>query len=383
MIVEICKAGFVNKGAELMLYAVLEKMRDCYPHANFAMVPGPSKSATPFFKRAELGFLQKAALWRYGFQWGRFAVLAPQRIRDMYGVVLDKEIDIVIDIAGFSYSDQWGYDSSVELASSCKKWRKNGTKIILMPQAFGPFTSSKIRGAIQTVIDHSDLIFARDLISYEHLIDVTGERDNVKIAPDFTNLVSGMVPETFDFERCRFCLVPNYRMIDKTPNEQRTAYLPFMIRCAQYLQQKKQNPFILIHEGVDDFKLAENIRDATGGDLPIVLESNPLKIKGILGLCQGTISSRFHALVSALSQGVPSLGTGWSHKYKMLFEDYGFSEGLVNVLSPNEKIEKKIDLIIQAESRANISNILDNKSKLIKWRVEEMWKEIFDVIGLG
>ena len=138
MLIEIRKAGFVNKGAELMLYAALEKMREAYPEAQFCMAPSANNGAAPFAKRVELGLLQKAWMWRYCFQWGDLAMLSPQKIREMYGIVLDKEIDIVLDAAGFAYSDQWGDRSCQELARSCKRWKKNDTKIILLPQAFGP-----------------------------------------------------------------------------------------------------------------------------------------------------------------------------------------------------------------------------------------------------
>ena len=126
MNIEIRKAGFVNKGAELMLYAVLQEMQGNYTGANFVMAPG--LVSAPYEKRAALNFYQKADLWYGRIQWGVFAGLIPQKIRKMYGIVLDKEIDIVIDAAGFAYSDQWGVNTCLELANSCKRWKKNGTK---------------------------------------------------------------------------------------------------------------------------------------------------------------------------------------------------------------------------------------------------------------
>jgi hypothetical protein len=65
--------------------------------------------------------------------------LVPAGIREQYGVVLDKEVNVVLDAAGFAYSDQWGPDLSEELARSSKRWKKQGSKVILLPQAFGPF----------------------------------------------------------------------------------------------------------------------------------------------------------------------------------------------------------------------------------------------------
>jgi colanic acid/amylovoran biosynthesis protein len=286
----------------------------------------------------------------------------------------------VLDASGFSYSDQWGFGNSKELAKSCKRWKKNGTKIVLLPQAFGPFTSLKSKDAMKSVADCADLIFARERISYDHLVNVVGERSTIKISPDFTNLLSGSVPENFDSINNRFCIVPNFRMIDKTSKEDSEAYLPFMVKCVKYLLNRNMRPFVLIHEGPDDLMLAEKIRDGSGGVVPIIEESNPLKIKGILAACEGTIGSRFHGLVNALSQGVPSLATGWSHKYQMLFEDYGFSDGLMDVTMSDDDLHKKIDLIVNPQTKDNIKKTITAKSKWLKNKSLNMWSEIFKLL---
>lgn len=377
MIIEIRKAGFVNKGAELMLYAVLDRVKSRYADAKFCIVPS---SVAPFKKRVELGLYQKVSLRRKGIEFGAIAKFIPKKIRDRYGLVLNHEVDIVIDAAGFSYSDQWGSRSLFELAYSAKKWKRHGTKVILVPQAFGPFEKRLNQFNIKKAVSNIDLLFAREQISYDYLIEAVGTRDNIMMAPDFTNLLEGVVPEYFNSIENRFCVVPNYRMIDKTPPKQSDAYLPFMISCVRYLKARNQKPFILVHEGENDLILAQQISDAVGG-INIVTEDHPLKIKGILGLCEGTIGSRFHGLVSALSQGIPSLATGWSHKYKMLFKDYGFEDGLLDVMMSEDQIKEKINLIIDHKSKEAIKNTLNQKSKSLKKQSEKMWDDVFNVLG--
>lgn len=377
MIIEIRKAGFVNKGAELMLHAALQKLKTRYPDATFVMAPTTEKSDHPFRKLVQLGFYPKASLWRYGIQWGKLANFAPRPLREMYGVVLDKEVDVVIDAAGFAYSDQWGDEPSVELAQSANTWKKNGTRVILLPQALGPFTTDKIQAAMKTVVENVDLVFPRERVSYEHLTALTGEQAKIKQAPDFTNLISGVIPADFDVEQNRFCIVPNCRMLDKTDQQTRDAYLPFLITCTRYLLEKGAKPFVLVHEGKGDLALAEKLSAAVGG-IPIVRESGPLEIKGILGACSGTLGSRFHGLVSALSQGVPALATGWSHKYQMLFEDYGFPEGLVQVTGDEAEIKRKLDLV--TDDSARIAALIQTRTAQLKEQSEQMWQQVFEVI---
>ncbi|MGM0612991.1 MAG: polysaccharide pyruvyl transferase family protein, partial [Bacteroidota bacterium] len=135
MYIEIRKAGFVNKGAQLMLHAILQQMQEAFPDARFVMAPNPKLA--PYEDRARMGFYQKAWYWRYRRQWGNLAQYLPQRIRKMYGIVLDREVDVVLDASGFSYGDQHDISNLFELADSCKRWKKNNTKIIFLPQAFG------------------------------------------------------------------------------------------------------------------------------------------------------------------------------------------------------------------------------------------------------
>ncbi len=380
MLIEIRRAGFVNKGAELMLNATMQKLRKQYPAAHFAMEPTGDNGPAPFSMRSKAGFLQVAKLWRYGFQFGDLLRVIPKRIRERFGIVLEQEIDVVIDAAGFAYGDQFGIREARELAKASRRWKRFGIKTVMLPQAFGPYTSPEIRKAMKIAVMNIDLIFARESISYRHLIDTVGEHAHIKMAPDFTNLVTPIVPSDFDSDSNRFCVVPNYRMIDKTTADTSTAYLPFLIKCVQYLIDQDAKPFLLIHEGQKDEELAEMVARGVTGDLSVIKESDPLKIKGIIGECTGSIGSRFHGLVSALSQGVPALGTGWSHKYQMLFEDYGFLDGLVDVTASNKDIFAKIDLILDSSSRSKIQAEINRNALELKLESESMWRDVFSYL---
>ena len=377
MYIEIRKAGFINKGAELMLHAAQQKLKERYPDATFVMAPTTQRAEQPFRNLVQLGFFPKASLWRYGIQWGSLANLAPRPLREMYGVILDREVDVVIDAAGFAYSDQWGEAPIEELAQSARRWRKNGTSVILLPQALGPFELPRNRKNMQTVVDNVDLIFPRERVSYEHLTGLVGKQPKIRQSPDFTNLITGVLPQTFDAEQNRFCIVPNCRMLDKTDQATRDAYLPFLIKCTELLLRRNARPFVLVHEGKDDQALADKLSAAVGG-IPIIQEKGALQIKGILGACSGTLGSRFHGLVSALSQAVPSLATGWSHKYQMLFEDYGFPEGMLEVGASDAEIERKIAWI--TDEREQIQAQLRERSAQLKAQSEQMWQQVFEVI---
>ena len=376
MIIEIRKAGFRNKGAELMLLAALERLRSAYPDATLTMVPSGPDGEQPFDKVTALGMRPKASLMRAGIDLGALAGLVPGRLRCRYGLVLDREVDVVLDLAGFAYSDQWGAGPSQDLARSAKRWRARGTKVVLMPQAFGPFTNQETRRAITSAVDNCDLVLARDKVSYQHLTAVMGERESIRQYPDFTNLIDGNVPEDYD---PGVALVPNYRMIDKTGDTSGSRYIAFMSACVKRLLELDARPFMLIHEGQDDERLAQQIAEA-GGGIPIVTENDPLRIKGILGASRAVVGSRFHALVSALSQGVPAVATGWSHKYTELFEDYGFPEGVLSIDDDASHVNATLDRIVGTNTGRELSAQLLEQSQRLKAVSEEMWSAVLAVI---
>ena len=347
MLIEVRGTGVGNKGAELMLRAVLQKVGGTLPDASFVVAP----SANNYLKRAELGLYQKVWLQRYKVQWGKLGWMIPKKLRLCFGLVLDEEIDIILDASGFLYSDQWGESPSLIMASCVRNWKKRGAKVILLPQAMGPFTSRRIRKAFAFVIDNADLIFPRDDISYKHVTDLVGERDNICQAPDFTNIVSGTVPDNPEKYQGRFCLIPNYYMIDKTSEGQSRLYPSFCATCIRLLIESGHEPFVLVHGGERDLRLAEKIVCESDEDIEIIKETDALRIKGILGLCSGVIGSRFHGLVNALSQGVPALATGWSHKYEMLFKEYAIPGSCLSVSIEPETLNKQIERIINDDSR--------------------------------
>lgn len=373
MIVELANVGFINKGAELMLLAMCQEIRSRYSEIELVITPGKND----YLKRAESGLYQKAQLVKYKVDWGSLWKFIPSNIRLRYGIKTASEIDVILDAAGFAYGDQWGHKHAASKLKRLEKCKKNGGKIVLMPQAFGPFTDKKLRGRFRNILSMADLVFARDPVSYQYLVDIVGERDNILIAPDFTPLIEGKNPDNFNREENRFCIVPNSKMINKMERG-KGDYLSFLTVCAEHLFNIGAKPFFLIHEGEGDVAIARDVQKRLKRDIEIIRETDSLKIKGIIGICDGMIGSRFHGLVSALSQGVPVIATGWSHKYKMLLDDYNFPQGLISLDIGIADIKRKIDELVccSTENKA----LLLKSAKCQKDRIREMWDLIFSKI---
>ena len=385
MIYEVQGVEFINKGAELMLYAIMQHLKGYDREAIVAADLDRRYRNKAGRKKAGLQYLTWVdnRLPNSGAIVNSLASLLPLRVRRDLHLVLNQEVNVLFDASGFSYTDQWNSDYSQTMAAKLTRLKAEGKKIILLPQAFGPFENPQINAAFQTILSCSDLVFARDKVSYDHVRQFAAAGEKLSLAPDFTNLVSGRVPSNFNRETHRSCIVPNVRMLDKTEPHVREKYLTFIENCIECLLDLELNPFIMVHQTGKDYEIALKLQAKFGDCLPVISESDPLAIKGILGQCFLVISSRFHGIVSSLSQGVPCLATGWSHKYQMLFEDYHSPQLLMNPLFTPAEITDKIQQIATEPSRSQILNTIQAAAQEQKKLSLQMWNKVHKTLELS
>lgn len=374
-IIEIKGIGIPNKGAELMLHAALQHFRDRGDEVEFAVEP-----TSDFLSRAPYALLQKSTFVVKGRAMDLSAPLGllPKKLRRQYGVVLDREIDVILDASGFAYGDQWGAQKArVRLGSNIAKWKRDGKKVVLLPQAFGPFAGPGMKDVMRTIMEHADLVFARDDQSFAHLEDVLPGK--ARKCPDFTNIVRLPAYSSFPQLANRPCIIPNSKMITmgRTTLD---AYASSLADAVTLLKNRGEAPFILIHEGKADLEVAHAVGSRLASPIEIVTTNDALEIKFLIGKCSMVISARFHGLVSALSQGVPVVAMGWSHKYEELLSDYGVHDLLADPNSPTD-LASKIEVLLDATSRAQTKELIASRVESQKALVREMWRLVDDVVS--
>lgn len=322
---------------------------------------------------------------RYGFRtmlpergFGRAALVSklmswPFRIN--YGVALRSDLDGVLDASGFAYGDQWGPEPTEDSAVLAEQCKRRGVPYILMPQAFGPFTTDRIRSAARRLIENSALVFPREETSLTHAKSLGTQNSKILKAHDFTvlaksNLPAGsMLPDSFG------CIVPNVRMLDKASDDIGRHYVAFLVTCIRELQDRGIRPVFLYHDPKHDSKVAEEVNRAAGTSLDVISHSCPKALKAVIGRSKVVIGSRFHALVGALCQGVPVLATSWSHKYEELLTEYGVPELL---LKPGESdIPKMLASILDEPGRSLIVSRLNSAAE--GFRIQSL--DVFDRIA--
>jgi colanic acid/amylovoran biosynthesis protein len=156
-----------------------------------------------------------------------------------------------------------------------------------------------------------------------------------------------------------------------------SGYLPLLCSLARQLADLGFVPRILNHEGPADAELCESLRAATGA-AQVITESDPRALKGIIGAAGLVVCSRYHGCVSALAQGVPCLGTSWSHKYAALFDDFSVAEYLLGTCDETAAATALQRLV---SDRDGVSKLLSSRRAALETRVEAMWSRVLAIVG--
>ncbi len=357
-----------NKGAELLLVAIAQ---------HFAMRNRIRLAVDHWFgsyeERAKYGLRTVLGATKFG----RSAIaieLMPASFRNAYGLVKRSEVERVLDASGFAFGDQHGPAPAERLLHETRALKRRGGRLVLLPQAFGPFTQDRLRTAMAGVVELAELVYARDEESLAHLQGLDCRQETIRKAPDIT---LGVKAEPEPDERVpdqALCLVPNTRMLDKTDQETAEAYTATMRAILNRAGGMGLEPIILVHDAGEDIVLAREL--AQGSEARIVQELDPLRLKGLLGRPQLVVGSRFHALVASLSQGVPTLGIGWSHKYEELFNDFGCGEFCLRPPLDPERILDKLDELGPRVAGDGFRSLLAAHAAQQRALVEEMWREV-------
>ncbi len=379
MVIELRGVNMVNKGAELMMLSVISKLREELQNPSFVMEA--SKEA-PRTKLLEYGIYTKKNFKKSKFPFKYLYAITPSFVLKRRHYIDAKKVQVVLDASGYAFGDTWGAKkASKRIGSHIAEWKKEGKKVILLPQAFGPFSDIDLASVMKVIIKHADLICIRDKVSHKYMEQLNGNSENFILAPDFTNLIKGIVPEYFDKSKCEVAIIVNKQMIDNTTNKDGEAYFYILPRIILMIADLGYKPYFLIHEGKMDISVAEEINKKLLVKLPIIQESNPLHVKGIISQSKAVITSRFHGLVSCLSQAIPCLATTWSHKYEALLKDYNFEQAMLDVHWEDDVLLEKLKLILTEPSRQIIIENLRIASSRQKERSEQMWKKVIDTIN--
>lgn len=310
---------------------------------------------------------------------GLLLPLMPERMYRKRKLVNGNRMVALLDCSGFAYGDQWRPGRMQARTHYYRRLKDRGLRLIMLPQALGSFDNEELKEPARELFAQFDRIYARDEFSKAHVLSLGVEPAKVTAVPDITHLLDAPEPAQAEQWHKRVAIVPNARMQDKTDAAVGARYIGFLTMCVQRVRAHGLEPVILVHE-VNDDKVVEQLFRALGGKLQI-FDEDGLTSKGLLRCCYANIGSRYHSLVSSLSQGVPSLGTFWSHKYKALFHEYGCEDCLISPAAEDGEVLRRLDQFLAPASNATLRPLLQAHAHQQKVKVEAMWQEVEAIIS--
>jgi len=291
-------------------------------------------------------------------------------------------MDAVIDVHGFAFGDAWGPMA----AHMAREWTRfcaaRGKPFIFMPQSWGSFEKEGFAEPISAMLDESALFYARDTVSQAHLAKLPGKAvEDIPLAPDIAFRFEGAPREAGASLLNRMGVNPaSNPLIGVAPNMQvykRTSgkgtgnsYVQVLAHLCDQCVKRLGARVVLIPNGMcppaegrmDDRFLCGLVRSTVKAPASCVTLRDfhyAEEARSIIGNCDLLVGSRFHALVFALSQGVPVMALSWSHKYRELLapfglDDFVFEHGQLEAGTLEPMLER---LWIERESRRRVIEV--------------------------
>ncbi len=253
--------------------------------------------------------------------------------------------DAVIDVSGFAYADQWGLAGYRRISPLVQHCRRTDKPVIFMPQAWGPFDSAGSQEALGAMLDGDNVhYYSRDSESSRWLQSVLGESNRATTPyPDIAFLFRGASAETgttllrdlsFSLDRPVVGIAPNMRVYERAGSPGRNN--PYVAALASLAQHCLDHWEVDVLVQPNELKMSEHSDDRLLCGLIAQAVARPDRCRvaneylsaestwALLGRLDFLFASRFHSLVFALSQGVPAMALGWSHKYEELLSLFGW-----------------------------------------------------------
>lgn len=371
--------GTLNKGAELMLYAILQEIERKFPDSTVyidkrQVTQGAEYVHTSLKFKLLPNIAQKIVVKLHVND-----ILRRLRLPQVHVPISIPKVDYMIDGSGLHFTDQMTNSEDLLLWKQIfKQVRSYEAKVIFLPQGFGPIEKDTTKQAVRLLFENADLVYAREHVSYEYLSNLCFiDKTKLNVCTDFTSLVEGSFPEKYDNLKNAVCIIPNMQMVAKqvvTLEE----YISYLLRLVQEIESYGKNVYLLNHEGERDNKLMSICKEHLGSRIETVNNLNALEVKGLISSAYMVISSRFHGVASALNSCVPCLATSWSHKYQCLFEDYGMDDCVLSI-KDYEKDIIKIQDYLNAQTNREIRKHLQSQLPRIKEETTQMWKAVWKV----
>lgn len=294
--------------------------------------------------------------------------------------------DCVLQIAGISFSKQFGRFSAYNwmkkmiIASLMKK------KFFCMPQSIGPSNDWIINLFAKIGLNSVTYIMPRGNKSIEYLKQLHLKHNRIQFVPDLA--FSFHNPSDIHDQKIysRYELDPTKKYVAVLFNTHlfnwggKAMIATISSVIDDMVESKGYSVLLIAHEvndknRIDDRYVNSMIHELCKNKSSVINIQDDLRaneVKSLIKLCDFTICSRFHGMISSLKVGVVPIVIGWADKYFEIMKLFNLEDLVVDYSQVNiEAVEEKILYVLahNPELREQILYFLpryENSSEIMK-----------------
>ena len=405
MNVLITGAQFGNKGAQSMLFTVVNEVRDRYPNADFFYLPLDYYKEECFQNlesyrfhfviddKAGQDFPTRFGAPQMAFRNANIRKILRNAQRHGEVLALSKlwdKLDVLIDVSGYSLTSKFGISSINRVLRMIQTAKAHGVKTILMPQSYGPFDFPEdVCKRIGASLKEVDLLFAREPDGVAQLQEHCGVT-NAILSPDIVIQAKDIDWRNLFVHEPKLTypkvstsgnvgIVPNGETIK---NGRKDVILNCYRQILQELREGGKEVYIFRHS--DDLALCREIYEMVKDDAHCHLiedEMDCLSYSAFVQQLDFVIASRFHSIVNAYRVSVPALVLGWAIKYQELTKLVGQEQYVFDVSTldqPDHAGQMLRQLRAMMENHAAESSVI--KTHVQKVQQESCFLECWKVL---
>ena len=395
-------AGLRNKGAQSMLFITVDEIKKRFNNCTIYFASADSYDESQYaFKNLHYSDRGKiialggvSALVMLVFSLCKDFIKIILGKKDFLGHYFDvknnmKKMDIMIDISGFGLGDKWSLQRNRSYLNNIRLAQKYHIPLYCMPQSFGPFSDShrmrRITTDIMKLMPYPKVIYVRELQGYD-LLCSKFSLTNVRLSAD-------LVLQNKGINWCNILtkkpmislpLVEKKNLVGIIPNSQcfsrgdKTKILDTYFEIISYMLDLGKVVYIMRHSQ-EDLGVCREISDIFREKKNFFLLENDFscfEFDSFIPNFEYIVCSRFHGIVHAYKNGIPSIALGWANKYFDLAKCVDQEEFAFDITSSNFEPE----IILNAVKYMS-ANFEKEQFKIKKNLIAIQKNNCFDILG--
>lgn len=368
----ITGGNFINKGAQSMLFCLIDNLKTRYPEAEIVMIDlFPTQQNSDKEKYAfKIMNMHIRTLLRMAFPLLKLIVKAKQ-ISNPESEIIDhyNSADIVLDISGYGVSSHnqgaiWTYAALFPI----KLAKKNNIPFMFLPQSIGPFDFKGwkkiiVWPLIKKYLKYPKTIFIREPECRIHMDKVRTDGiidsfDLVLQSPkiNLNNIYKSTKHqpiEVFKIEDDTVVVIPNKQLTKLKSEDQVINLFSKLIK----LLLSKNKKVVIMRHSADDENLCNSIfHQVSDKHLSMINKDlSPYQIQKILESAYIVVAARYHGLIHALKLKKPCLVIGWANKYQHVMNSFLLNNYYFDIQNSSfEKILESLDkMLIERDQLQN------------------------------